>query len=242
MKTLISTLAAFFLLAFPIMGSDDFSAKAKVFVFPTNSIEPDHDAATNCMTLGVNVLEPVANVAEILKTNGLECEVRLGRDQALPYDSNEKPPRLMSPPICFVTVFNHTTNDMSFLNLSETNVCRIALLDKQGKEVKKKPFGKMFGLPFSLLQINEWFARKLNQHNSHVSPFVEIFPNPSGEDILQLDLCGYFSLYDAFEITQDGEYELHLQVRLIQVGKDTSGKFHFPVTWLPEVVVKFTIP
>jgi len=50
-----------------------------------------------------------------------------------------------------------------------------------------------------------------------------------------------FSVSEAFAITASGEYELHLQMRLVQIGKDRFGTAHYPVTWLPEAVIKVQI-
>jgi len=42
-------------------------------------------------------------------------------------------------------------------------------------------------------------------------------------------------------ITEPGEYELYLQMRLVQIGKDKSGQIYYPITWLPEVTTKIQI-
>jgi hypothetical protein len=127
---------------------------------------------------------------------------------------------------------------LAVLRLPAAQLCRIALIDARGEQVKKTSLGMTFGLPLSQEQI-DWSRHHWS--NSHQSIFLKVTPNgvPESADV-PTEICN-FSVKDAFDIEEAGEYELHLQMRLVQIGTDSSGKFHYPVTWLPEVVAKIQI-
>jgi len=186
---------------------------------------------TNLMSFFPDV--QLVNVSEMLKTNGLKCLV----GGAVPLWSSDIP--TLDPSGCSIFVYNYsTTGNVGCLRMPATNLCRIILLDKQGHKVKKTALGMMYGWPLSQEQIEDW---RHHWHNSHQRMLVSInamgSPKPYYDAI---EMC-HFSLKDAFEIKKAGEYELHVQLRLIQVGKDSSGKIYYPVTWLPEVVAKIHI-
>lgn len=231
MKTLISTFIAVTILAAISVFADETwnMPQPAVFVFGTNRVE---FAATNLALHGLPY-ESHVNIPEMLKTNGLDCLVEV--TERVPTYGGEP---LSRPPTCYVSVFNHSTNEMACLGMPAINLLRIVLLDKQGHQVKKTSLGMKYGLPLSQEQIYEW---RHHWNNRHQSIFIRLTPNgiPQYSDI-PTEICN-FSIKDAFEITEPGEYELHLQLRLVQVGTDKSGKFYYPVTWLPEVVAKVQI-
>ena len=130
MKTIILTLALTILLAGQIFGADTYASRQSNFVFPTNCIDFAVNEGTTLMPFGPPYgTNPIANVPRIVATNGLEC--------------------LMDIPSGWLYLYNHTTNDMACLGMPATNLCRIALLDKQGHQVRKTELGKMYGLPLS---------------------------------------------------------------------------------------------
>ena len=153
----------------------------------------------------------------MFKTNGLECSFQASSG--------------------WVYIYNHATNDMGCLRMPATNLFRIALLDKEGHQVKKTALGEMYGMPLSQGQIDEWFH---HWRLFHQSKFIQFFPNGIDKYDMPTAICN-INLKDAFEIKEPGEYEFHLQMRLIQVGKDHSGNLHYPVAWLPEVTAKIEI-
>jgi hypothetical protein len=226
MKNLISTFMAVTLLATISISADETwnMPQPTVFVFGTNWVE---FAATNLALHGLPY-ESHVNIPEMLKTNGLNCWVG-----ASSFISTDNP-----KPMLGAYVYNHSTNEMACLRMPAINLLRIVLLDKQGHQFKKTSLGMKYGLPLSQEQIYEW---RHHWNNRHQSIFIRLTPNgiPQYSDI-PTEICN-FSIKDAFEITEPGEYELHLQLRLVQVGTDKSGKFYYPVTWLPEVVAKVQI-
>ena len=213
MKTLISSLIAIaFLETISVSADETNSPQPTVLFFGTNRVE---FAATNLTLLEGRPYESHVNIPEMVKTNGLQCWVGLSVGR--------------------VYVYNYSTNEFACLRMPAENILRVVLLDKQGHQVKKTKLGEKYGLPLSQEQIDEWPHRS---NNPHQSIFIRLTPNgiPKYADD-PTEVCS-FSIKDAFKITERGEYELHLQLRLVQIGTDSSGKYHYPVTWLPEVVTK----
>jgi len=236
MKTATSIFIINILLSLSVLAENTNSLKPKVFLFATNKIE--FDANTNLVVFGPPYgTNPPANFPEMLKTNGLECWLDIF-NTPFERDSNAKPPTFWPSPVCLVSVYNHTVSDMACLRMPAINVCQIALLDKQGHQVKKTALGMKYGLPLPHEQIDWWFN---HWDIAHQSFFIKLIPNgiPKFADAYT-EICR-FSIKEAFEIKEAGEYELHLQLRLVQVGTDSSGKKHYPVTWLPEVAIKVQI-
>ena len=123
------------------------------------------------------------------------------------------------------------------LRMPATNLLRITLLDTHGHEIKKTEAGEIYGLPLSQDQIETW---RRHWNNPHERMLITLFPNGIPQYDLPTEICN-FCIKDVFEIKEAGEYELHLQLRLVQVGIDRFGNVHYPVTWLPEVVVKVQV-
>jgi len=48
-------------------------------------------------------------------------------------------------------------------------------------------------------------------------------------------------LLDVFKITTPGDYELRVQLRLVQSAKDASGNFRYPVMVLPQAITRVRI-
>lgn len=225
MKTFTSTVAAITLLCLSISAGE-----TNVLVF-TNSTDSAGITETNLVSFFPDV--QLANIHEMLKTNGLECLIDVS--SRIPTRGGEA---LLRPPVCWVSVFNHGIDYMGCLNMSATNLCRIALLDKQGHQVQKTKLGEMYGEALSQEQIAAW---RHNWNDRHRHMLIRLLPNGITKYAdAETEICS-FAIKDAFEIKAAGEYELHLQMRLIQVAKNGSGKFYYPVSWLQEVVAKFEI-
>jgi hypothetical protein len=241
MKTLTSIFIVTILMYLSVLAEDTNALRPNVFLFATNDVE--FVANTNLVSFFPSV--QLMNINEMLKTNGWECLVNI-LNQPFECDSNAKPPTFWPAPVCFVSVYNHSTSFVGCLRMPATNLCRIALIDKEGHQVKKTAFGMMYGLPLSQKQIEDWRLhssdrRDLSRFGSVQSIFLKLIPNGIPKFVgVNTEVCR-FSIKDAFEIKKAGEYELHLQLRLVQVGKDDSGKIYYPVTWLPEVVTKVQI-
>ena len=213
MKTLISTIAMTTLLSLPVWAENTYSYKATHVLLFANSADSSVIVKTNLVAYEADSL---ANLSEMVKTNGLESYlIMISGD----------------PGQCLVTVINHSTNSVACLRMPEVAACRIALLDPQGRQVKKTTAGMKFGLPLSQEQIGlefrHWSKPRQGTH-------INLFPNGD------TDICE-INIKDIFKIKAAGVYELHLQMRLIQKGQDNSGKLYYPVTWLPEVAVKVQI-
>ena len=203
-------------------------------VFTNENPESNVEMESNLVVFGPPYgTKAPANIREMLTTNGLECWVCVS-SRVPTY--GDKP--LAAPPVCYVYVYNHSTNDMTCLRMPATNLCQIALLDKQGHQVEKTKSGKMYGEHLSQDQIE---ARRHNWRAYNQSIFINMLPDgdPQSQD-MPTEICE-LSVKNAFQIAEAGEYELHLQLRLVQIAKDSSGKFCYPVTWLPEVTAKVQI-
>jgi hypothetical protein len=243
MKTLFLTLVALFLLPMPIWAADTYSwVSTNASVFPTNCIEFAVKVETNFVVFGPPYgTNPPANIPEMLKTNGLECFVML---DGVP----------LKPLVYRVYLVNHTTNYIYCLRMPAMDLFRIALLDREGRQVEKTALGKKYGLPLSQEQIDDW---RLHWGNSRLSPWMLILPaglkskDPTGKMVQHIDdptdIC-FLGLNALFEIKEAGDYELHLQMRFIQSGDNSgelhyalAGKLQYPITWLPEVAVKVHI-
>lgn len=224
MKTLFVAAAMMNLLSLSVWAENAYSYKATKHMVFVSDADSDVIVKTNLVVYGPPYgTNPPANFHEMVKTNGLECCLNIVSEH---------------PMVCWVYVFNHSTNAMACLLMPTANVCRIALLDQQGHQVKQTVAGMKCGLPLSQEQIGLGF-RHWNLPNQ--SPWLNLYPNgiPKFADVPR-EICN-FSLKDVFEIKKPGDYELHLQMRLIQTDQDSSGKLHYPVTWLPEVVVKVQV-
>jgi hypothetical protein len=226
MKYLILTIATVLSLTQSVWAVDTNSPGPDSFHFATPSTDKPLNWETNLVSFFPDV--QLAYASQLLASNGMYCGLIILKE----------PDRQGKPPHCLVSVYFQSTSVIGCLNMPATNLCRIALLDKQGHRVPKTNLGKMYGLPLSQERIGLW---QHSWNNPHQRMLIRIIPNGipkfAGD---RSDIC-IFSVKDAFEIKHPGEYELHLQMRLVQIGKDSSGKIHYPVTWLPEVVAKVQI-
>lgn len=192
-----------------------------VQAFPTNASP----------RIGTNLISftsvfPLVKADLMIATNGLDCLV------------------VVTPKLrCYVYVDNHTTNLMGCMALAPSNLLRVALFDMGGHEVRKTRYGRMFGLPVADEQINHWrldFARR-HYHTYSWSGTGHSWATPvypSGDQSHELPpmcICS-FNVRDVFFIRSPGDYVLHVQMRLVQIAKDSSGNIHYPQTWLHEVV------
>lgn len=157
------------------------------------------------------------------ETNGLVCAVFFDR----PIGIKE------IPPILYVYVVNTTTNWVhACLNLPREVLFKIKLFDPQGKEVKRTVEGEKF-VDWTQKQIEDWYGEQLRVRWSGRG--FSLAPLNSTQ------VKNGISLPDVFQLSQAGEYTFHLQMPLIQVKQDTSGRGSFKTTWLPEVVAKVQI-
>lgn len=231
MNTQAAVIAITILLPLPVLAENTNALKMiDNHVFSDGS-DVGANTGTNLVSFFSNV--QLVNVDQILKTNGLECWAEI-LSQSIAHNINSS----LRSPACWVYIHNHTTNFIGCLRMPAPYLCKIALLDQQGKEVRKTTFGNTYGQALSQGQIDKWLR---NWNNRHQLPYIRIYAGGIQKlSDMRTDIC-FFSLKDAFQIIKPGEYELHLQVRLIQTGQDSSGKLHYPVNWLPEVVTKVQI-
>lgn len=156
-----------------------------------------------------------------------------------------------SPPICYVRLTNSADSTVQGLRLSSEKLFAINLVDTNGQPVKKTEYGKEFGQ-----QLTQEECRKRCGGRRYTGAwfFIPFYPN-----VQHWTDIGWFSLPKAFELTQAGEYTLHLRMRLIQTGvSDSSGtlrtnifnwpylapkskSIYFQSIWLPEVTAKIRI-
>jgi hypothetical protein len=225
MKTTIySALAGVVLFQGAVMGNT-YSLLATTNCVFENSPTAGFKVQSNLMVYGPPYgTNAPANLTQIVKTNGLECHL---------FILSKEPTR------CFVTVFNYTTNcGIACLRMPAAYACRIALLDEQGHQVKKTAAGMKFGLSLSQEQIGSSFRHwKLPNQSAWLKLYPNGLPKYAG---VPRSICD-FDVGNAFKIEKPGDYDLHLQMRLVQSAQDKSGKLHFLITWLPEVVVKIHI-
>jgi hypothetical protein len=156
-------------------------------------------------------------------TNGLACSLWISSRDLLQNGQH--------PPVCLVCITNETTNGIWVPLMPATNLFSIELFDPKGQPVQKTSFGKMFELPLTQKRISDWYNDKHWQIIRH--------GRASFVDSLEKAQIRSFSIPEAFEIKEAGEYALHVQMRLIGNGPDSSGQF--PITWLPEVTAKVQI-
>ena len=139
------------------------------------------------------------------------------------------------PPVCYVTVVNHTTNAIVGVMGPAPCLFAVELFDSGGKPIEKTDAGKKFGLPLSQEEIKSWWPV---QHGpSYRPPFFLTSPIQPYPGIG----VGEFSIPETFQLRQSGEYELHLRMRLIQCKQEASGQLYFSMIWLPEVTAKVQI-
>jgi hypothetical protein len=198
-------------------------------IFTASYAESFVNTETNLVVFGPPYgTKQLVNINDMLATNGLVCWL----------DVPGSIPVYGSKPDLGVYIYNHATNDVACLRMPATNLCRIALLDKQGHQVERTSLGMMYGLPLSQEQIDWW---RHHWHKSNQSIFLRLFPNGLSQYVDTPTEIVDFNAIEAFKIKEPGEYELHLQLRFVQIGKDNLGNFHYPITWLPEVTTKIKV-
>lgn len=226
MKTIIFLVLAVFAPILIVTASDTNSPDSKAFQF-TNS---DRGYSSTNVTGLVSFFPDLklADISRMAATNGVNSDLIIADN------SNVS----LRPPYCVVSVYNHGIDVLGCLRMPATNLCRIALVDAEGHDVPKTSLGRMYGSPLSQEQVDNFFQ---NWRNAHERIVIRLIPNgiPRFAD-QRSDIC-YFSIRDAFEITKPGDYGLHVQLRLVQVGRDSSRKLHYPITWLPGIVAKVHI-
>lgn len=158
------------------------------------------------------------------KTNGLYCAIELASFEHRPQGKEW-------PPVCCINVVNTTANDVSdCLKLPLASLLQIELFDSQGKPVEKTATGKQFG-SWTQKQIKDWFDEM-----QRIRWRGRYFRVPG---LLYAQIGNPFSISQAFQVKQSGEYTLHLSLRLIQSKQDRSDQLSTIV--LPEVITKVQI-
>ena len=187
-----------------------------VYLFATTNADNPTLEATNMLALGPYY--PAFITKEMLRTNSFECHIQVS-DQ-VPTSGNKA---MLAPPVCWIYTYNFTTNYIACLRVPIQTICQVALLDKDGKQVQKTHSGEKFGRAFSEDEVRHWFK---NWNNSHESMFISIIPNgspPYGTPPYDIPTeIGFFALKDIFDLKENGEYELHVQLILTQAGKDSA--------------------
>jgi len=178
---------------------------------------------------------------EVVATNGLECVLSILKNR-LAYDYGHK---TYLPPVCIVKVASHMADSFTCLELPASDLCVVALFDEHGRAVEKTDFGLMFGSKLDDAGIGQWRQQWIRdqQGDSRQDIFIDLYGSQSlNQNVSPFPsrVCS-FSLLDVFKIAKPGNYELHVQLRLVQSAKDVSGKFHFPITALPEAVAKIKV-
>lgn len=155
------------------------------------------------------------------ETNGIACALQISRNI---YTKGS--------PFCSVNIINTTTNNvLGYLHLSIEEISNIELFDPQGKPVIKTTVGKQFyfrtdeQIKDILAKINPMTLRRKGSLVIHGLLYAQISNN--------------FSIPEAFQLRQPGEYTFHVSVRLVKNEQDASGRFL--TTLLPEVVTKVQI-
>ena len=154
------------------------------------------------------------------------------------------------PPTCIVRLDNFATNtSIQGLRLPAEKLFVIGLIDAQGQPVTKTEYGRQFGQPLTQKQLNDWAIPK------RVAGRTIWFRVPPETQV------GVFSIPKAFQLTQPGEYMLHVRMRLIQssfsdpsgivgqtnifggqyMGPGRTTPTVFQLVWLPETTVKVQI-
>ncbi len=192
---------------------------------------PTGNMATNLTSYFRDV--QLVNIDQMLKTNGLKCLVEIS--SRVPMRGGEA---LAKPPVCWVSLINQSTDFIGCLNMPVKNLCRVALLDNRGGEIQKTKLGEIYGKPLTQHEIEVW---RNHWTNAHQTIYTRLTANGIKKYADEPSEICSFSIKDLFIIETPGEYELHLQLRLIQVGADSSGKLCYPISWLPEVVAKVQI-
>jgi hypothetical protein len=178
---------------------------------------------------------------EVVATNGVEAAIDVF-DGRLAYDYGRQ---FFSPPVCVVKVSNHLADTFTCLLLPTSDLCTIALFDDQKQEVEKTVAGKSYGHALSDDLVRQWCDQWMQDQQGDgrqtiLFPLRGTLSLTRGAPQMPVQISS-FSLLDVFKITQPGDYELHVQLRLIQSAKDVSGNFHFPVMVLPETVTRIHI-
>lgn len=182
--------------------------------------------STNIAAIGNTSTNIIPFLKREILTNDLSCVLQVTYDKEL---------SSMHPPVCWVTVLNHTTNLIRGVVGPAPCLFAIELFDSNGKQIKKTNGGKKFGMPLSQEEINSWWPV---QHG--VSYRLPIFTSSPTTPFPGTGVAN-FNISDAFQIKEAGEYSLHLRMRLIQTKPDVSGQPNFSMIWLPEVIAKVQI-
>lgn len=200
---------------------------------PKSALAGDDSSKPPSNLVSFSPLYPLADSAGMAATNGLEGYLQIS-DGSLQLNANT----ILRPPVCLVAVFNHSTNIIGYLNLSPTMMCALRLVDERGNEVPKTDLGKKFGETLSQKVMVEWRKEWLaHPRQPPQRMFIDIYSNrPPYPDDFPTVLC-HLSIPGIFELKRPGRYELHVQIRLVQIGKDQSGSLYYSITELHDSVI-----
>jgi hypothetical protein len=148
-------------------------------------------------------------------TNGIFCAVQM-----------------FSKTACCAFIANTTTNTVAgYLHLPFEAISEIELFDPQGRPVAKTAADR---------QISYWTQEQIKDLLKQVNPTTMSRKGYFGiHALFYAQISNEFSISQAFQVKQPGEYTFHLSVRLVKNEQDKVG--NFLTTLLPEVVAKVQI-
>jgi len=155
------------------------------------------------------------------KINGLACALAFDRTT---FNSGA--------PFCSVNVINTTSNTIAgFLRLPLEAVSHVELFDPLGSRVPPTLSGQRFSY---------WSTERINEQLKKIDPTTMRRKGYFGiRGLLYVQLGSDFSITQAFQVKEPGEYTFHMSVRLVRSEQDQYGQFL--TTQLPEVVAKVQI-
>jgi len=178
---------------------------------------------------------------QVVATNGMELTVQIGSQQ-MAYDFGRQ---IFSPPIGVVRVTSHLADTLTCVQLPASYLCSVVLLDDKNREVEKTEMGKTFGRVLGDDVVRQWCDQWVRDQQGDGRQTI-LFPlrgtaslRPNVSQVPVQICC--FSLLDVFKVTTPGDYELRVQLRLVQSAKDASGNFRYPVMVLPQAITRVRI-
>jgi hypothetical protein len=142
-------------------------------------------------------------------------------------DDIHKPGAFSDLPTCLLCVYNRLTNTVSCLNLPIEQRCRVNLVDKDGHQVTKTAYGQKFDKPLLDNEINKWLMQHFERRSN---PYLRLYANGIPKYDIPADF-GRFAISNIFEIKEPGEYELHVEMRLVQAVNDSSEERGQALDW-----------
>ena len=188
------------------------AAGAVIFSTEKTRMDPDEQAAIDRLPKGA-------------PTNGLYC--------AVDFITHRRGNGLNS--VLYVYVVNPTSNLLEgYLFLPPEASLQLSLSDSQGKPIDKTTAGKQF-VPWTEQQMEASFTNRL-RNLSQRAPTRRISPFSHPQ------IYGDIRLNELFQLTEPGEYTLHVRLLLVQDhNPDLFGKRQLESIPFPEVAAKVEI-